>query len=267
MEVSNLYYADACNAHSMRTLRALLCHPVSSTLMLQRPHLPVSFLLLLFGATVAPRLVCGHRFSCSDRLNGMLFSHQSTESPARRPTGDHHDRGDHRCGFEMPNLEVMEEMNEARKLEAAGAERSVPTLPGCRPDFPDSHILTLERPPKPKPDPTLSLWLFNMLACLSSTLAFLHSPHLATFPVPHSDAVSTSGARSFTYSCWSTSVSITPLLVIIAVDAKRLKSRKLAPDPFLFLLAAACLSFDAKKSLRKFNPPGFVWVWYHVQSL
>lgn len=64
----------------------------------------------------------------------------------------------------MPNLEVMEEMNEARKLEAAGAERSVPTLPGCQPDFPDSHILTLERPPKPKPDPTLSLWLLNMLA-------------------------------------------------------------------------------------------------------
>lgn len=162
----------------------------------------------------------------------------------------------------MPNLEVMEEMNEARKLEAAGAERSVPTLPGCQPDFPDSHILTLERPPKPKPDPTLSLWLLNMLAWpqLNPSILTLAKPrHISRPPLRR-------GARSFTYSCWSTSVSITPLLVIIAVDDKRRKSCKHAPDPFL-LLAAACLSFDAKKSLRKFNPPGLVWVWYHVQSL
>ncbi|KAH8112573.1 HAD-like protein [Phellopilus nigrolimitatus] len=57
-------------------------------------------------------------------------------------------------------------------------------------------------------------------------------------------AVATSGAKTYAYGAM-TRVGITPPLVTITADDKRLKAGKPAPDPFL--LAASCLGFDAKR--------------------
>ncbi|KAH8103683.1 HAD-like protein [Phellopilus nigrolimitatus] len=57
-------------------------------------------------------------------------------------------------------------------------------------------------------------------------------------------AVATSGAKTYAYGAM-TRVGITPPPVTITADDKRLKAGKPAPDPFL--LAAACLGFDAKR--------------------
>ncbi|KAJ7632696.1 HAD-like protein [Roridomyces roridus] len=56
-------------------------------------------------------------------------------------------------------------------------------------------------------------------------------------------AVATSGAQTYAYGCM-TRVGITPPSVTITADDPRLQAGKPSPDPFL--LAAACLGFEAK---------------------